>query len=69
MIVEKYRLTLTHTIMVNGKSTNLEEPKVTEVINAEIDNRYVEGYKNHLLDELFNRLRNRYWKKVIKCQM
>lgn len=57
MIVEKYRLTLTHTIMVNGKSTNLEEPKVMEVINTEIDNRYVEGYKNHLLDELFNRLR------------
>ena len=57
MIVEKYRLTLTHTIMVDGKSTNLEEPKVMEVINADIDNRYVEGYKNRLLDELFNRLR------------
>lgn len=57
MIVEKYRLTLTHTIMVDGKSTNLEEPKVMKVINADIDNRYVEGYKNRLLDELFNRLR------------
>lgn len=57
MIVEKYRLTLTHTIMVNGKSTNIEEPKVMEVLNADIDNRYVEGYKNRLLDELFNRLR------------
>ena len=57
MIVEKYRLTLTHTIMVDGKSTNIEEPKVMEILNADIDNRYVEGYKNRLLDELFNRLR------------
>ena len=57
MIVEKYRLTLTHTIMVDGKSTNIEEPKVMEVLNADIDNRYVEGYKNQLLDNLFNRLR------------
>lgn len=57
MIVEKYRLTLTHTIMVDGKSTNIEEPKVMEVLNTDMDNRYVNGYKNRLLDELFNRLR------------
>lgn len=57
MVVEKYRLTLTHTIMVDGKTTNVEEPKVMEVINADMDNRYVKGYKNRLLYELFNRLR------------
>lgn len=57
MVVEKYRLTLTHEMIVDGKITKLEEPKVMEISNCDTSNSYVSSYKNHLLDELFYRFR------------
>lgn len=57
MIVERYRLTLTHTIMQNNEVINVEEPKVYEIHNTDINNTMVSGYKDYLLDQLFTRFR------------
>lgn len=57
MIVERYRLTLTHTIMQDNEVVNVEEPKVFEIHNADINNTMVSGYKDYLLDQLFTRFR------------
>jgi len=57
MIVEKYRLTLTHTIESDGKILKVEEPKVMEVLNTNMEDRFVIGYKNYLINQLFDRLR------------
>lgn len=57
MIVERYRLTLTHSMICDGKIVELEKPQVMEIHNCSIDINDVVGYKNHLLDELFYRFR------------
>lgn len=57
MVIEKYRLTLTHEMIVDGKTVKIDEPKVMELNNCDMNNTYVMGYKIHLLDELFYRFR------------
>ena len=56
IIVERYRLVLTHDLIVDGKAIKIEEPKTYQIINCD-HNRKVEGYTNHILDELFYRFR------------
>lgn len=55
-IVERYRLVLTHDLIVDGKEIRVEEPKAYQLMNYEPD-REVAGYTNRILDELFYRFR------------
>ena len=55
-VVERYRLVLTHDLIIDGKAIRVEEPKTYELMNCD-PNRKVAGYTNHILDELFYRFR------------
>lgn len=63
MTVERYRLTLTHSMICDGKEVELEEPQVMEIHNCSININDVVGYKNYLLDELFYRFRDQLKEK------
>lgn len=56
LTVERYRLTFTHDLIVDGKEVRLEEPKVYQIMNCD-DRKEVAGYTNHIIDELFYRFR------------
>lgn len=56
MVVERYRLTLTHDIILDDNVTvSLEEPKTFEHHNIDVHTSYDCTYRNHVLDEMFNR--------------
>lgn len=57
MIVERYRLTLTHTLVLDNEIIEVEEPKVFEIHNTDLYNNSVGSYKDYLLDQLFTRFR------------
>ena len=57
MIVERYRLTLTHTLVLDNEIINVEEPKVFEIHNTDLYKDSVGSYKEYLLDQLFTRFR------------
>lgn len=56
-MIETYELTLRHFVYSNGKRIEYEEPKVYQVSASDGIADSVSGYKNHLLDELFYRMR------------
>ena len=56
LTVERYRLVLTHDLIIDGKEIRVEEPKVYQLTNCD-SRREVVGYTNHILDELFYRFR------------
>lgn len=54
--VERYRLVLTHDLIVDGRVIRADERKTCQTIMCDTD-RKVAGYTNHILDELFYRFR------------
>lgn len=65
LTVERYRLVLTHDLIVDGKEIRLEEPKVYQLMNCD-SGREVVGYTNHIIDELFYRFRQELKEQDIK---
>jgi len=57
LLIERYRLTLTHDIIQGDKTVRIEEPKVFEIHNRDCNNEIVAGYKDYLIDQLFTRFR------------
>lgn len=56
LTIERYRLVLTHDLIVDGKEIRVEEPKTYQLLNW-YNGKEVTGYTNHILDELFYRFR------------
>lgn len=56
-MIETYELTLRHYGMVNGHRIQIEEPMTYQANACVGEAEYAHGYKNHLIDELFYRLR------------
>lgn len=57
MIIERYKLILTHTIEDEEKILKKYEPKVMEFANTNMEDRLLVGYKNYLINNLFEELR------------
>lgn len=56
LTIDKYRLTLTHELIIGDVIVKVEEPKILEMVSID-GMRNDKEYENHLLDELFRRFR------------